>query len=419
MTALTRTVLMKSVLAQTALAVRVSLLSLALLVVSSAHGQTTITFWHSMEDVQDTIVDFAEEFNAAQSEYRVEPRYVGSYPEAQTRLIAAFGTVDEPVMFQAEIGFFPQLVADAAVQDLSDAVAELDEAFVADFYAGLWGYGEMGGGRYGLPWNSSTPVLYYNADALAQAGIAVPETWEAFADAARSLTTRQAQGAMFVGDSWLFEMMVLSLGGVLVHDDGTPNFDGPEAIEALTLLRDLVRDRAMAYYANTETTAAILTFIRTRNLMTFASIANWPVVRRFSVGFTVAAAPVPMRDGGSVPLGGAQLVVMRNASDAQRDGAFAFWQYLMESATLARWIEASYYIPVRRAALPLLDDFYAEDPNRGAALAQLDLAVPRPRLPEFNAWRRLLDEALERALRGNQAPEAALAEAQRRALEPR
>lgn len=387
------------------------------LLLTGARAQTTISFWHSMEDAQDTIHALAASFNEAQAEYRVEPRYVGSYPDAQTRLIAAFGTADEPVLFQAEIGFFPQLVADGAVHDLSDHVAALDDAFVADFYPGLWGYGALAGGRFGLPWNSSTPVLYYNADALAQAGLAVPDTWEAFAAAAGTLTTRAAQGAMLVGDSWLFEAIVLSMGGSVVHDDGTPNFDGPEAVEALTMLADLVRARHMAYFSNVETNAAILTFIRTRNLMTFASIANWPVVRRFSVGFTVAAAPMPMREGGRVPLGGAQLVVMRNASEAERDGAFAFWRHLMEPEHLATWIEASYYIPVRRAALPLLEGFYAADPNRGAALAQLDLAVPRPRLPEYNAWRRLLDEALERTLRGGMAPEAALADAQRRALE--
>jgi len=222
---------------------------------------------------------------------------------------------------------------------------------------------------------------------------------------------------MFVGDSWLFEMMVLSRGGALAHPDGSPNLDGPEAIAALTMLRELVRGRQMAFYGASESTPAILTFVRTRSLMTFASIANWPDVRRFSVGFDLAAAPVPIAEGGRVPLGGAQLTVLRGASDAERRAAFAFWRFLVEPQNLADWVEASYYIPVRRAALPLLDAFYAEDPNRAAALAQLELAVPRPRVASFDAWRGLLDDALERALRGNQSPEAALAEAQRRALE--
>jgi sn-glycerol 3-phosphate transport system substrate-binding protein len=386
---------------------------------SLAFAQTTITFWHSMEAVEDTVAALVDSFNSAQSDYRVEARYVGSYSEAQTRLIAAFGSADEPTLFQAEIAFFPRLVADGAVLDLSDLVAALPSEFIADFYPGLWGYGEMAGGRYGLPWNSSTPVMYYNATAFAQAGLAVPTTWEAFAETAAALTSRRAQGIVFVGDSWLFEMMVRSLGGELVLDDGTPDFESSEALEALTLLQQMTRQRHLAFFGSNESTPAILSFIRTRANMAFASIANWPEVRRFSIGFDIAAAPVPMRDGGSVPLGGAQLVVMRGATEAERAGAFAFWQHLMEPENLATWIEASYYIPVRRAALPLLEAFYDEDPNRAAALSQLELAVPRPRNPEFNAWRGLLDEALERALRGNQTPEAALAEAQRRALESR
>jgi sn-glycerol 3-phosphate transport system substrate-binding protein len=396
-----------------------SILVSVLLLLAGARAQTTITFWHSMEGAEAAVTELVRRFNDSQSAYRVDARYVGSYPEAQTRLIAAFGTVDEPVLFQAEIGFFPQLVGDGAVQDLSALVATLPEEFVADFYDGLWRYGILEGGHFGLPWNSSTPVMYYNADALSLAGVAVPTTWEAFAAAAAALSTRQAQGAMFVGDSWLFEMMVLSRGGTLVLEDGTPNLDSPEAREALTLLHDLARARQLAFFGTNEATAAILSFVRTRNLMTFASIANWPEVRRFSIGFTVAAAPVPMGEGGRVPLGGGQLVVMRNASDDEREGAFAFWRHLMEPEHVALWVEGSFYIPVRRAALPLLEAFYATDPNRAAALAQLDLAVPRPRVREFNAWRRLIDEALERTLRGNQSPAAALEEAQRRALEVR
>jgi ABC-type glycerol-3-phosphate transport system substrate-binding protein len=384
-----------------------------------ASAQTTITFWHSMEAVEDTIAALVEAFNNSQEDYRVQARYVGSYTEAQTRLVAAFGSADEPTLFQAEIAFFPRLVADGAVQDLSDLVATLPEAFIADFYPGLWAYGEIDGRRYGLPWNSSTPVMYYNVNALAQAGLSVPTTWEAFVEAAAALTSRRAHGALFVGDSWLFEMMVRSLGGELVLDDGTPNFASREALEALTLLQQMAQQRHLAFYSSNESTAAILSFIRARANLAFASIANWPDVRRFAIGFDIAAAPVPMREGGRVPLGGAQLVVMRSASEAERQGAFAFWQHLMEPNNLATWIEASYYIPVRRAALPLLEAFYDEDPNRAAALAQLELAVPRPRNPEFNAWRALLDEAVERVLRGNQAPELALAQAQQRALESR
>ena len=393
-------------------------LSLVLLLPAVA-AQTTIRFWHSMEAVEAEVAELVARFNASQSAVVVEALYVGSYNDAQTRLVAAFGTGNEPTIFQAEIGFFPRVVADGALHDLSDLIASLPAEFVADFYPGLWSYGALGDGFYGLPWSASTPVLYYNHDALRQAGVAVPRTWEEFERAARALTSRAATGSMLVGDSWLFEMMVLTRGGSLALPDGSPNLNSPEAIAALTQLRELVRGRHMTFFGASESTPAILAFVRTRNLMTFASIANWPEVRRFSVAFDLGAAAVPIEPGGSVPLGGALLTVLASASEAERRAAFAFWQFLMEPEQLASWIEASYYIPVRRSVLPLLEDFYAADPNRAAALTQLEIAIPRPRVPEFNAWRRLLDDALERSLRGNQSPEASLNEAQRRAMEGR
>lgn len=390
-----------------------------LLAAGAAQAQTTVTFWHSMESGEEAIQELVARFNSSQSQYRVEAQYVGSYVDAQTRLAAAFGTSAAPTMFQSEIAAFPQYVADGALHDLSDLFAELPEEFLADFYPGLLAYGELGDGRYGLPWNSSTPVMYYNADALRQAGVEPPTDWDSFVAAAAELTSRQARGVVFVGDSWLFEMIVRTMGGQLVLDDGTPNFDSSEAVAALTMLRDMQRAGHLEFYGSNEATAAILSFVRTRALMTFASIANWPDVRRFSIGFQIAAAPVPMTEGGNVPLGGAQLIVLRSASEAERQGAFEFWLHLMEAENLAYWVEDAFYIPVRRAALPLLDDFYAADPNRAAALSQLELAVPRPRVPQFNSWRSLIDGALERVLRGNQSPEQALAEAQRQALEGR
>jgi sn-glycerol 3-phosphate transport system substrate-binding protein len=372
-----------------------------------------------MDTAEEAVNELVAAFNASQDAYRIEPRYVGAYAEAQTRLIAAFGSQDEPALFQAEIGFFPRLVGDGAVQDLTPLMETLPEGFAGDFLPGLWTYGELDGRRYGLPWNSSTPVLYYNVDALRRAGIDPPATWPEFVAAAQALTSRQAQGVVFVGDSWLFEMIVLSLGGRLADAEGNPTLDAPEALEALTMLDELERSGALAFFGADETTPAILGFVRTRSLMAFASISNWPDVSRFSVAFEMNAAPVPLAEGGAVPLGGAQLVVMANASDTQREGAFAFWRFLMEPANLASWIEASYYVPLRRSVLPLLSDFYAEAPGRDASRSQLEIAIPRPRTAEFDRWRVLIDEALERTLRGRTSPEQALADAQRAALEGR
>lgn len=398
-------------------AVRTMLMTAALSLTFLGYAQVELEFWHSMQSTEETVQELADAFNASQGDYRVTPRYVGTYADAQTRILAAASAGSVPALFQAEIAFFPRLVADGTIRDLSAWAAELPGEMVSDFFPGLWAYGEVGGARYGLPWNSSTPVLFYNATAFRQRGVTPPTTWEEFAAVAERLTTRQTQGYVAVAESWTFEAMVNTRGGRLVTEDGRPNLNSPEAVEALSLIQGLVQRRQAIPRSLSEVTFAMLDMLRTRGMMIFASIANWPDVKPYAVAFEIATAPVPSAGDLAVPLGGAQLVVMRAVPEAQQRGAFEFWQFLMEPENLRTWIEASFYIPVRRSAVPLLESWYAEDPNRRTALAQLEHAVPRPRNPEFNLWRQYLEEALERALKGGTPAQEALDEAQRRALQ--
>ncbi|UCH24350.1 MAG: ABC transporter substrate-binding protein [Trueperaceae bacterium] len=394
---------------------RVLLSWLLLAIVCYGTSQTTIEFWHSMGSTEEAVDLLAEAFNASQSDYRVEPRYVGAYPEGQTRLQAAFGGSAQPSLFQAELSFFPFLIDVGAVANLSDLTAGLPEAFVNDFFPGLWQYGEVDNERYGLPWNMSMPVLFYNASAFEQRRAAAPSTWQEFEAAAARLTTRQTRGFIAVADSWTFEMMVTTRGGRLVTEDGRPDFTNEKSIEALQLLRQMVESGHAIPRNLAETDFAILDFVRTKAMMVFASIANWPDAKRFAVAFDIAASPVPTSAGSNVPLGGAQLVVMAGASEAERQGAFAFWQFLMQPENIRTWVEASFYLPVRRSALPLLEPWYLEDPNRRAALSQLETAIPRPRIPDYATWQRYLEEAIEKAIKQSVPAETALEEAQRRA----
>lgn len=383
-------------------------------------AQVNVTFWHSMDGPAGEAIDrFAERFNASQNAYRVVPRYAGDYREAETKLIAALRTGSAPVLFQAEIGFFPRLVAEGTVQPLDALAGTLDPGFVADFYQAPWNYGVVNGVRYGLPFNTSTPVLFYNADALRAKHLPVPDDWKTFESDAIALTTRRSKGFIAILDSWIFEAMVTSRGGSLVTPDGKPNFASPEAVDALEMLRRLV-DRKAAIPRNlAEAQFAQLDFVRTKGMMVFASIANWPAAEKYSFAFQLGVAPVPHEPGGKVPMGGAELVVLKGASAEEAQGAFEFWKFLMQPENIAEWIHASYYVPLRKSVLPLLQDFYAENPYRKVAFEQIARAVPRPRVPQFAVWRDYLDEALEKSLKGRMDPRKALEEAQKKALEVR
>ncbi|WP_337844483.1 ABC transporter substrate-binding protein [Thermus sp.] len=381
-----------------------------------ALAQVDIPFWHAMDGPAGRAIQaFAQEFNATQGRYRILPQYVGDYRDAETKLVAALRTGGAPVLFQAELSFFPRLVGEGRALPL-DPYLDLDRAFLEDLFEPAWAYGVMEGRRYGLPFNTSTPVLFYNLDVFQAKGLKPPKDWKAFEAAALALTSRNTKGFIFVTDpqAWLFEAMVTSRGGSLVKE-GRPNFTAPEALEALRMLKRLQDRGALSARSMAESTFAQLDFVRTKGMMVLASIANWPAAENFSFAFTLGVAPVPREPGGKVPMGGAQLVVLRGATEAQVQGAIAFWRYLMEPRNVARWVQASYYVPVRKSALPLLEGFYRENPFRKVAFEQIAHAQERPRLPQFSTWASFLAEALEKALKGGMPPERALEEAQRKA----
>jgi sn-glycerol 3-phosphate transport system substrate-binding protein len=381
-----------------------------------ALAQVEVPFWHSMEGPAGRLlVAFAQEFAAKDRRYRVLPQYVGAYRDGETKLVAALRAGTGPVLFQAELSFFPRLVAEGRALAL-DPYLNLERSFLEDLFEPAWNYGLLEGKRYGLPFNTSTPVLFYNLDAFRAKRLKVPRNWKEFEEAAKALTSRQAKGFIFVTDpqAWLFEAMVTSRRGNLVKD-GKPNFTSKEALEALEMLDRLNRAGALSARSMAEATFAQLDFVRTKGMMVMASIANWPAAENFSFAFTLGVAPVPREPGGKVPMGGAQLVVLKGASEAQVRGALEFWKYLMEPRNVARWVEASYYVPVRKSAIPLLEGFYRENPFRKVAFEQIAHAQERPKEPQFTAWASLLAEALERSLKGGVPPRKALEEAQRKA----
>jgi ABC-type glycerol-3-phosphate transport system substrate-binding protein len=381
-----------------------------------ALAQVEVPFWHSMDGPAGRLLAaFAQEFAAKDGRYRVLPQYVGAYRDGETKLVAALRSGAAPVLFQAELSFFPRLVAEGRALAL-DPYLNLDRALVEDLFEPAWNYGLLEGKRYGLPLNTSTPVLFYNLDAFRAKGLKAPRNWKEFEEAAKALSSRQTKGFIFVTDpqAWLFEAMVTSRGGNLVKD-GKPNLTSKEALEALEMLDRLNRAGALSARSMAEATFAQLDFVRTKGMMVMASIANWPAAENFSFAFTLGVAPVPREPGGKVPMGGAQLVVLKGASEAQVRGALEFWKYLMEPRNVARWVEASYYVPVRKSAIPLLEGFYRENPFRKVAFEQIAHAQERPKEPQFTAWASLLAEALERSLKGGVPPRKALEEAQRKA----
>lgn len=380
---------------------------------SFAQRPVDIPFWHTAGPPGQEVLEGAiREFNASQREYRIVPNFVGDYREGGLKLLAALRSGGAPALFHAEISFLGRMVQDNVALPLDDYLGNLPN----DFYPSFLETGRLRGRTYGLPIGLSIPVFFYNADQFSARGLGAPRTWDDVATAAQRLTTRAAKGYTVSSDIYSFNVLVMSRGGSIVNGQGRPDFTNAKAVESLEYLQGLVR-RNIAQSRNiAEAQFSVADFLRTKTFMGIAPITIWPLIEnRAPIPFKLGVAAVPRSSDGKVPLAGGSLVVLRGASEQQARGAVAFWRFLMEPPNIARWVRATYYMPMRRAAQPLLEDFYREDPRRRVAFSQIENADVWLQDPEFTVWYSFLEDALERALKGNANPRQVLEEAQRRA----
>ncbi len=183
---------------------------------SLTQAATEVTFWHSMEGpLGERVAQLAQDFNASQSDYAVRAVYKGNYGESMNAGIAAFRAGNAPDILQVfEVGTATMMYAKGAVkpvQALSEAVGDpIDPSAFLGAVAGY--YSAPDGKLVSMPFNSSTPVLYYNKDAFKKAGLD-PET--PAQDLARSRRGREKTARRRDGMRLFLGLAVLGPAGEL------------------------------------------------------------------------------------------------------------------------------------------------------------------------------------------------------------
>lgn len=175
---------------------------------SAVAAETEINWWHAMGGTNGERVNkIAADFNASQDDYVVVPTYKGNYTETMTAAVAAFRAGEQPHLVQVfEVGTATMMAAKGAIYPIEQMMADSGEPFDGSAYlpAVVSYYQTPEGELLSMPFNSSTPVLWYNADALKAAGASVPETWADVKTTAQALVDNgMACGFSFGWQSWV------------------------------------------------------------------------------------------------------------------------------------------------------------------------------------------------------------------------
>ncbi|MGL4729217.1 MAG: sn-glycerol-3-phosphate ABC transporter substrate-binding protein UgpB [Bosea sp. (in: a-proteobacteria)] len=400
----------------------------------SAMAQTELQWWHAMTGANnDVIVRLADEFNAAQKDYKVIPTYKGSYPDTLNAGIAAFRAGQAPHIMQVfEVGTATMMGAKGAIKPVQDMMKEAGEAFDPKSYLpAITGYySTVKGEMLSFPFNSSSAVMWFNKDAFRKAGLnpdAPPKTWPEVFDHAKKLKAAGWDKCGF-STAWITWVNVEQLGAwhntpIGTKANGMDGFDTTFQINAplyerhLTNLVELQKDKTFDYSGRTNTGEGRFTSGECPIFMTSSAFfGNVRANAKFEWGNAVMphypdVAGAPQNS----IIGGASLWVMGGKPAAEYKGVAKFFTFLSDVDRQVKLHTESGYLPITKAAYDKVkaSGFYKDRPFLETPLLQLNNKEPTEnsrglRFGSFVQIRDIFAEEIESALNGQKAPKAAL-----------
>jgi sn-glycerol 3-phosphate transport system substrate-binding protein len=390
-------------------------------------------WWHAMSgELGRQVEKLAADFNASQSEYRIVPSYKGNYTETVTASIFAFRSRSQPAIVQVnEIATATMMAARGAIYPVFELMRNEAEPFSpADYVPAISGYyADLAGNMLSFPFNTSTPILYYNKNMFRAAGLnpeVAPKTWPEVGAAAKRLrATGAACGLTTSWPSWINVENFSALHNLPISTrangfgglDAELNFNNPVMVRHIAQLAEWQTTRVFEYSGRA--TSAEPRFQRGECGIFLGSSATRADIKansKFEVGYGMLPylADVEGAPQNTI-IGGATLWVLRDRPRAEYKGVAKFFGFLSKPEVQAAWHQNTGYLPVTRAAFDLTraQGFYDRNPGAAISIEQITLKPPTEnskgiRLGSFVLIRDVIDDELEQAFAGKKSAQAAL-----------
>ena len=403
--------------------------TLAMPAIAHAAGTTEISFYFPVAvggPITKIIDGYAADFQRENPSIKVMPIYAGTYQDTLTKAQTALKAQSGPqlaVLLSTDA--FSLIDDDLIVPFDTIANTEADSAWLRSFYPAFLRNGEIDGHTWGVPFQRSTIVLYWNKSAFQDAGLnpdTAPATWAEQAAAAQKLTKRNGDtvdrwGVQIPATGftyWLFQALATEAGGTLASANGkTTDFASPACVEALRYWIDL----SFKYHAHPPGIADWGTtprdFLEQKVAMIWTTTGNLSNIRaNAKFPFGVAMLPADKRRGS--PTGGGNFYLFKSATPPQREAGLRFIRWISSPERAAQWGIDTGYVATRPDAwnTPAMRKYLADFPAAAVARDQLQYAVPELSTHDNQQVTQALNDRLQAALLGKQTPEAALTEAQ-------
>lgn len=356
-----------------------------------AFAQTKITWWHGMGgQLGDVVNQIAADFNDSQEDYRIVPVFKGTYEETLTATIAAFRAGEQPNVVQVfDAGAATVIGAPGAVLPVEDLMKDNGIPFdIEDYIAGVrYFFADSDGKMIGMPFNSSTPVLYFNTEAMEKAGVTAPKTWEEFQDV--TAPALKEAGYIPLTQShmpWIFtenffsrhNLPFASANNGFDSNEVTINMDSPEIKSHFEAFKGWI-DGGLAGFYGAAWDDNAKPFEAGEVAMWLGSSGSFGGLSE-KAGFDFSATYLPYWEGITTDpkqtfIGGAANFAMTGHSDEENKATAEFFRYLTSPEVQYMWHRETGYVPITTAAYELAkeDGHYDRFPAAEIGIQQLTL----------------------------------------------
>ncbi|MDX1838045.1 glycerol-3-phosphate ABC transporter substrate-binding protein [Legionella taurinensis] len=386
-----------------------------------------VIFWHSLAGrLGQELTALVDEFNHSQNEARIKPVYKGDYIDSLTSFAAAFRAKQPPMIIQVfEVGTASMLAPAGIIKPVDEVMKDSGYTLEKnDFLPAVRAFYSQGGKLQALPFNTSVPVIFYNADLLQKAGYDAahfPKTWDDMETLAAALRARGAACAYSSAyPSWIQVEAFSALHGLPLIDSTTHQavYNNERVIRHLQRLK---KWQSLHYFEyGGRTSDATVLFTSGRCAMFSQSSGSYSSLSAL-VPFRVGVAPLPIDNQASGTrhpnvAGGAALWAVQGHTPAVYHAIARFYRFLTQPEIQQRWHEHTGYIPVGMRGVY---QRFADSHHPTLMVAQADLvhdgAMAPLHLGPQNLIRTINDEAMEAIFAGIKSPREAMNEAVRRA----
>jgi len=358
--------------------------------INVASAATDIQWWHAMGGrLGEVVNEITENFNASQSEYNLISTYKGGYEDTMTAGIAAFRAKNQPHIIQVfDAGAATIINAKGALFPVEDLMKKHGVGFnIEDYITGVrYFYADSDGKMIGLPFNSSTPLLYYNKDILKEAGVAnPPATWEEFEGIAAKIKAAGYEALAQSHSPWIFSENFHSRHNIQLAT-GNNGYDSTD-VKVLYNNKDMIHhwtkvkewlDKGWYGFYGKGWGDNQDAFQKKKVAMWLGSSGSFGGLRK-SADFEFGTTYLPywksiIDEPKGTFIGGAALFSFAGHSDEQYKGVAKFFEFMTKPETQLFWHKETGYVAITNKAYEMAksEGYYKDVPDAEFGILQLN-----------------------------------------------